>query len=90
MLDDGMNDLKAVQVKFATPPLALALALALTFANRHPNPNQVKFAKFDEEKQVRERTQRERRQLREATRDAVRVAELRGRDLRFGRCSSTS
>ena len=28
MLDDGMNDLKAVQVKFATPPLALALARA--------------------------------------------------------------
>eukprot|EP00964_Phaeocystis_antarctica_P072283 scaffold44180_cov54-Phaeocystis_antarctica.AAC.2 len=51
MLDDGMNDLDAVKVK---------------------------FAKFDEEKEVRDRTQLERRQLREATRDAVRLAELRG------------
>jgi len=58
MLDDGMNDLEAVQAK---------------------------FAKFDEEKQVRDRSKQERRALREATRDALRFSEQRGRDLRFGR-----
>jgi len=58
MLDDGMNELEAVQAK---------------------------FAKFDEEKQVRDRSKQERRALREATRDALRFSEQRGRDLRFGR-----
>lgn len=45
----------------------------------------TKFRAFDEEKKVRDHTKLERRQLRERTRDAVRFAEQRARDVRFGR-----
>jgi len=46
---------------------------------------QGKFKAFDEEKAVRERTKRERRELRERTREAQRFAALHERDVRFGR-----